>query len=239
MAKMGKWIGGALGWAFLGPIGGLFGFLIGTAVDEAKVDTGRKYGTTTTGDFIMSLLVLVAAVMKADGKILKSELDYVKKYFVSSFDPTTAAEALKLLRDLLKKDIPVDDICQQIRLRMDYSSRLQLMHFLYGIAKADQHIDYRETKLIDHISVLLGINDSDRSSIKSMFVEETDTAYKVLGIDKDASDYQVKSAYRRMANKYHPDKVAYLGEEFKEAASEKFQKVNEAYEKIKKERGMN
>jgi DnaJ like chaperone protein len=59
-----------------------------------------------------------------------------------------------------------------------------------------------------------------------------------LEIDHGASDSEVKKAYRKMAVKYHPDKVSHLGEEFKKAANEKFLKVKEAYEKIKKERGL-
>jgi len=73
----------------------------------------------------------------------------------------------------------------------------------------------------------------------SMFVPSTDAAYKILEIKPEDSDEEVKKAYRRMAMKYHPDKVSYLGEEFKKTAHEKFQKVNQAYEQIKKERGLN
>ena len=68
--------------------------------------------------------------------------------------------------------------------------------------------------------------------------KDTGFAYKILGISKDASDEEVKKAYRRMAMKYHPDKVSYLGEDFQKTAKDKFQKVGEAYELIKKERNM-
>jgi DnaJ like chaperone protein len=237
MGKFGKWIAGGLGWAFLGPIGGVLGFLVGSAFDSVEVQTGRTAGATRQGDFVMSLLVLVASVMKADGKVLRSELDYVKSYLLRSFGPGRSSEAISMLRDILKQDIPVEQVCNQIQMNLDYSSRLQLMHFLFGIAQADGSISAAEQSIIEKISYYLGIQSSDYSSIKSMFVKSTDSSYKILGLTQDATDDEVKKAYKKMAVKYHPDKVSYLGEDVQKAAKEKFQKVSEAYEQIKKERG--
>lgn len=240
MAKFGKWVAGGLGWAFFGPIGGIVGFVVGTVFDSEKTITqeGSTPGRTTTGGYVMSLLVLVAAVMKADGKILKSELEYVKQFFVRSFGEASAREAVKMLRDLLKQTIPVNDICRQIQKNMDYASRLQLLHFLYGIANADGHLDATELQMIEVMAKEMGISQKDFESIKSMFVKNTDAAYKILEIDPSAADEEIKKAYRKMAMKYHPDKVSYLGEDFQHAAKEKFQQVNEAYESIRKERNI-
>ena len=237
MAKFGKWIGAGLGWAFAGPLDAVLGFAFGSLIDTTQTDILSSDHTTTTGDFIASLLVLVAAVMKADGKVLKSELDYVKKYFLQAFGSETATEAVKMLRDILQQDIPVRDVCMQIRQRMDYSSRLQLLHFLFGIAGADGQVDQTELNLIILIADYLGIDIADVDSIKGMFVKSTDWAYKILEIDPSASEDEIKKAYRKMAVKFHPDKVSYLGEEFKNKANEKFQKINEAYEALKKEKG--
>ncbi len=237
MAKYGKWIAGGLGWAFLGPIGGVLGYLVGSAFDTVKIETGRTAGQTRQGDFVMSLLVLVAAVMKADGKVLRSELDYVKNYLVRSFGPGRATEAVAMLKDILAQNIQVEQVCNQIQANLDYSSRLQLMHFLFGIAQADGSISIPEQNIIDKISYYLGIQSGDYTSIKSMFVKDTDSSYRILGLEKSATDDEVKKAYRKMAVKYHPDKVSYLGEDVQKAAKEKFQKVSEAFDQIKKERG--
>jgi DnaJ like chaperone protein len=237
MAGFGKWIGGGLGWAFGGPIGGLLGFAIGAVIDSVEV---KKIDTmpTTAGDFMVSLLVLMAAVMKADGKIMKSELDYVKTYLLRNFGDDDTTEALKVLKEILNKPIPLADVCNQIRSHTDYSSRLQLLHLLFGIALADGVISKEELNTIDEITARLGINVADLNSIKSMFIEDTDWAYKVLEIEKTATNEEIKKAYRKIALKNHPDKVAYLGEDIRKSANEKFQKVNEAYEKVKKERGI-
>ena len=240
MAKFGKWIGGGLGWAFGGPIGAIFGFMIGSAIDGASTSSTFRGGMAprqnTTGGYVMRLLVLIAAVMKADGRILRSELDYVKQFLVRNFGAESAKEAVRMLQDLLKQTIPVTDVCHQIEQNMNYSARLQLVHFLFGIAIADGHVDKNEAQLIEHICNSMGIASSDFESIRAMFVKDANAAYKILEIDPSATNDEVKTAYRRMAMKYHPDKVSYLGVDFQKAAKEKFQKVNEAFHTIKEER---
>lgn len=244
MAKIGKWITGGLGWAFFGPIGGILGFVVGSLFDGQDQGPQRMIGNeyppqqTTQGGYIMSLLVLVAAVMKADNKVLKSELDYTKQFFVRSFGEAAAGEAVKILRDLLNQNIPVTEVCQQIRKNMDHPSRLQLVHFLFGIADADGHVHETEHQLIKHIAQQMGISQKDYESMESMFVANTDAAYKILEVEPTATDEELKKAYRKMAVKFHPDKVHYLGEDIQKAAHEKFQKVNEAWEIIKKQRGI-
>jgi DnaJ like chaperone protein len=238
MGKYGKWIGGGLGWALLGPLGGVLGFVVGSMFDRPDGQQ-RVFTGTTHGDFTMSLLTLTAAVMKADGRIMKSELEYVREYFSKSFGPAASQEAMLYLRDLLKQDIPLRDVCYQIKHRLEHASRLQLLHFLFGVSKADGKVHPKEVEIIEKIAGYLGISAKDMGSIKAMFYEDTDAAYRVLEIEASVSDDEVKKAYRKMANKYHPDKVAYLGEDIRKAAGEKFRKVKDAYETVKKDRGMN
>jgi DnaJ like chaperone protein len=144
-----------------------------------------------------------------------------------------------MLKDILKQDIPVRDVCLQIKGNMDYSSRLQLLHLLFNVSLADTVIDSSEIAIIEKISSYLGVASSDFLSIKNMFIPETDSSYKILEIEGSSSNDEVKKAYRRMAMKYHPDKVSHLGDDVRKSADEKFARVNEAYEKIKKERKMN
>ncbi|MBN2747450.1 MAG: TerB family tellurite resistance protein [Bacteroidales bacterium] len=238
MAGFGKWIGGGLGWAFLGPLGGLLGFAIGSMFDKGVQAIPQQAGQTQHGDLVASLLVLTAAMMKADGKVLRSELNYVKNFLVQQFGEEAAKSHLQTLKVLLDQNIPVAEVAQQISRYMDYSTRLQLMHYLWGIAAADNDIDPNEIRLMDEISYHMGINQADFNSIKAMFIENTESAYQILEIDRTATNEEVKKAYREMAIKYHPDKVSHLGDDVKKSAEEKIKKVNEAYEKIKKERGI-
>ena len=235
--RYGKWIGGGLGWAFGGPLGAIIGFAIGSAFGNNS--NSREYigSTTQQRDFNVSLLVLSAAVMKADGSVKKSELDYVKRFFLTNFGQERAEKYILMLREILKQDIQVYDVSQQIGRFMDYSSKLQLLHYLFGIASADGSTHENEIDIISVIAKYMGISSADFQSIKAMFVQEVDSAYKILGIDSNATDDEIKKAYREMAKKYHPDKVAYLGEDVRKSAEQKLQEVNEAYEKIKKQRG--
>ena len=168
----------------------------------------------------------------------RSELDYVKRFFLQNFGQQRAENYIKMLREILDKEYNLYEVSQQVGRYMDYSSRLQLLHYLFGIADADGRISQEELSVINTISDYMGITNSDFQSVKAMFIKETDSAYKILGIDPSASDEEVKKAYREMAKKNHPDLVTNLGEEVRQAAEKKFQEINGAYESIKKQRGL-
>ena len=233
-----------LGWSFGGPLGAIIGYAIGGLFSGNGPGTIRSEVTDTFGDtepkrdFNVTLLVLSAAVMKADGNVKKSELDYVKRFFLQNFGQERAENYIKMLREILEKEYNLYEVSQQVGHYMDYSSRLQLIHYLFGIANADGMISPEELSVVNTISDYMGITNGDFLSIKAMFIRETDSAYKILGIDLSATDEEVKRAYREMAKKNHPDLVSSLGDEVREAAERKFQEINAACETIKKQRGM-
>ena len=243
--KFGKWLGGGLGWALGGPLGGILGFAVGSAFDAASVtvQTGGQTNfssrtpSSNVGDFAASLLVLSAAVMKSDGKVLKSELDYIKRFLSTQFGEQNAQQQILLLQQILKQNIPLQDVCLQIKQYMPHSERLQIIHYLFGISKADGHVHESELQTIQTIANYLGVSAADFNSLKAMYFIDVNSDFLILEITSAASDDEVKKAYRRMAVKFHPDKVAALGEDVQKAANEKFQKVQSAYENIKKQRG--
>lgn len=238
MGTYAKWIGGGLGWVFGGPIGAIVGFMLGNAVDARKSHPQGHGPETTPSDFTVSLLVLTAAIMKADGRVVKAELDFVKDFLKKNFGQQRAQDMTLLLRDIVEKDFDPLPVCKQIAQNMPLAGRLELLHLLFGIAQADGRLEAVELRLLEDMALRMRITPADFSSIQAMFIEQTDGAYTILEIDPDASDEEVKKAYRRMAAKHHPDKVAAMGEEVQQAAKEKFQKINEAYEQIKKQRGL-
>lgn len=233
----GRWLAGGLGFWLGGPIGAIIGYAVGTLIEKGDVITASRTQNPQEG-FRVTLIVLVAAVMKADGTVKKSELDYVKDFFVRNFGVEATKDAMLLLRDILQKDIPINDVGRQIGDNLDYNTRLQLLHFLYGIGKADGVLDEKELILIEQIAYAMGISGADMASTKGMYYEDVNSAYAVLEVLSTVSDDEVKRAYRAAAIKYHPDKVAHLGADVQKSATERFKQVNDAYDKIKKSRGM-
>jgi DnaJ like chaperone protein len=238
MSGWSKWLWGGLGWAVGGPIGGILGFALGALTDEAGKKFLPEEGGTTPGDFGAALLILCGAVMKSDNRLLKSELEFVKRFFMQQFGAEHAQERMLLFREILKQEYSVDEVCGQIRDNLDYQARLQLVHLLFGVSRADGEIHPEEIRTIERISELLEITLADFISIKAMFVKDKDAAYKILEVETTASNEEIKKAYRRLAVMHHPDKVLHLGPDFEKAAQEKFRMINEAYEQIKKERNI-
>lgn len=269
-----KWIGGLLGWVTLGPLGGLLGFLVGSALDGAS-DTARRfytdgqqghgyangghggYGSNTgrggysaggarsysageqRNSFLLSLLVLSEAVIKADGKTQQSEIKVVLDFVRQNFGAAAVPEAERILQRLSGQQINIYEVGPQVARYMNYSQRLQLFHYLVQIAVADGQFAASEKSVLEAIAGAIGLSPADAASVIAMFYKDSASAYAVLEISPSATDDEVRSAYRRMAMKNHPDKVATLGPEVQKAAEEKFRRIQEAYETIKKERGLN
>ena len=229
-----KWIGAAAGWFFAGPIGGIIGYYLGKNLFDKKVDNQKA--------FEISLLILSSMVIKSDGKVLKSELNYVKKFFTNTFGAQKSNEYFKIFNNLNKQDLnsKLRQVCIQINTHINHSSRLEIIHFLFGVAASDNEIHLKEIETIKRISNYMNINSYDFESIKSMLLVKksanSEKWYKILGVNKNVTDSEVKKAYRKMALKYHPDKLTGVSEDIKKLASQKFLAVKEAYEQINKER---
>ena len=234
-----KLLWGGLGWVVAGPIGAILGYAYGSMNSEPKIEnfgssSRRGYAPKTRhGDFVISVLVLLAKVMKADGKLLKSELDYVKNFLIQQFGVLQAKELMMVFKDILDQEYPLRDVCRQIQRSMDHPSRLELIHILYGLSAADGDVHEKEVQVIQAIANYLNINKNDYESIKATFAKDKDAPYRILEIDASANEEEVKKAFRKMANKYHPDKVSHLGKEMQDLAEEKFKAVNDAYQQIK------
>jgi DnaJ like chaperone protein len=243
MGNFAKWIGGGLGWAIGGPIGAIVGFALGSMFGNS---TGMQQQTqsqtrtrhTTESDFKASLLVMIACVLKADGRVMKAELDVTKRFLVTNFGEEGAKEALQLLKNILEQPINEVEVASQINRYMNYSAKMQLVRLLFDIAYADGEVNTSELNVIRRISNVFNISSTEFESLKAPYVKHVDEnwAYKALEIETTATNDDIKKAYRRMAMKYHPDKVHNLGDDIKKSATEKFRAVNEAYEHLKKQK---
>ncbi len=241
-----KWFAAFLGYLFFRLPGALVGFILGSLLENVSRPGGG--GTlyeeftrqrVSPADFELHLLTLCSIVIKADGQISQRELDYVRQYFLSTYGKEKANAIFRTFNDVIKKrEISAYRICSYLNQRTRYEVRLQLLHFLFGIAQADGSVSHAEIDKLREIAGYLRIGSYDFESIKAMFIKSTDNAYKILEIEKTATDDEVKKAYRKMAKKYHPDKVVTENEAIKKGAEEKFKQVQKAYEQIQKERGL-
>jgi DnaJ like chaperone protein len=266
---------GGLGFALGGPLGALVGYVLSSVFDNISTDNrdtdealrlADRSGADTESAtplfrFQMSLLALMAAVMKADGVVKVSELDVVKQFLPRVFpDHDDRVRALQILKGMLQQEIDVEGIARQVSMQMDIHQRLELLYLLLSIAFADNELDPTEDDMLRHIAHSLGISMLDYESQRATFfsngygqqsggygqtddgqestIRNNDWAYTVLEIQPTATNEEVKKAYRTMAMKYHPDRVNTLGEDMVKLANEKFEKVNKAYSVIKQERGL-
>ena len=231
---IGKWIGGFLGFMTAGPLGALAGIFLGSLFEKGldHVNTpdnnvfndAQREAEGQRNSFFFSLLVLSAYVIKADGRVMHSEMECVRNFLRNNFG--SAAEHAVL------------QSANQIADNMDYGQRLQLLNFLAMIAQADGHVSKEEIDAIRQIAMGMRLSAQEVDSIFNLNHNDLESAYKVLEISPSATDEEVKNAYRKMALKHHPDRVATLGEDVRRAAERKFQEINEAKERIYKARGI-
>ena len=248
-------VGAMIGYLVYRFPGAIAGFFLGSMVDrmsgtKSQRSTGgggmgeifrqqtQRGSTVSPADFELNLLSLASFVIKADGKVSQSELDYVRQYFVQAYGKERANATFKVFNDVIKKrDIDAQRIGMMLRARTRYESRLQILHFLFSIANADGTVSTSEVNVIQQIAGYLSIQMADFTSIKAMFFKNPDSAYRILEIDRTATDAEIKKAYRTMVKKYHPDKLVDMDEAYRQGAEVKFRSVQEAYEQLQKERG--
>jgi DnaJ like chaperone protein len=240
-----RWLLAVLGYALYRFPGAIIGFILGSLLDNVSVK-GKTFQTSfgtsqqqvTPADFELNLLSLASLVIKADGQVSQTELDYVRQYFVQAYGKDRANATFKIFNEVIKKrEISAQNICDLLRQRTRYETRLQILHFLFSIANSDGNVSTPEVNEINRISGFLGVYARDFESIKAMFFKNPDSAYKILEIDRTATIPEIKAAYRTMVKKYHPDKLQHMDAAHQKGGEEKFRKVQEAYEQLQKERG--
>ncbi|PTL34305.1 molecular chaperone DjlA [Prevotella sp. oral taxon 376] len=269
----GKWIGGFLGFIMGGgPLGALAGFALGALFDAGLNSVNTADNTSSSGNahdgysqdrqhtyrqrrtyegernsFLFSLLVLASYIIRADGRIMHSEMELVRQFLRRNFGETAVKQGEQILLRLFEEakkmgsyeyGDTIRKCCRQIAANMSYGQRLQLLDFLLMIARADSHVDASEIDALREVAQHLNLSAADLDSMLNLGQKDLESAYRVLGVASTATDSQVKDAYRRMALRHHPDRVATLGEDIKKAAEKKFQEINDAKERIYRARGL-
>nr|WP_314155560.1 DnaJ domain-containing protein [Prevotella pallens] len=273
---LGKWIGSALGWILSGGnvLGAIAGYCIGSMLSEATSTAERENGFNGNGNtfrndysdtqfnqrpfeedrnsFLFSMLVLSSYIIKADGKIMHSEMNCVRNFLRNNFGEQAVRQGEDILLKLFEMQKQqgattfketIRKSCVEISFHMNIGQRLQLLDYLIIIAKVDGTISPEEVYALKEVATYLGLSAQDVDSMLNMEASSNqqiglDEAYKILGISPNATNDEVKAAYRKMALKHHPDRVSTLGDDVREAAEKKFQEINNAKERIYKARGL-
>jgi DnaJ like chaperone protein len=252
----GKWIGGIVGFMAAGPLGALAGYALGKLLEGSNDYSGNGEYTHTDptygqrNSFLFSLLVMASYIIKADGKVMHSEMEFVRQFLRVNFGETAVSEGNQILLNLFEQRKRMEakdpsafknaiyECGEQIKVSMNYEQRLQLLGFLAKIAQSDGNVCNEEVEALKEIAFYIGLSTQEVDSMLNLGGKTLTEAYKVLEINEDATDEEVKKAFRKLALKHHPDKVASLGEDIKKAAEEKFQQINNAKEMIFKARGI-
>lgn len=236
MGFSGKIIGAGLGFLGGGPLGAVIGGIIGHLVKDSPL-TGDKDDPESERQkkeffFVANLVGIMAAVLKADGEVRPAEVQAVRRFFSErlGYNEENLEVIRTMLKEFLEKPLDVDAMCVDFRAKSDYSSRLLLMECLDEIARADGHLHPAEMAVIDRVATLLNVTESDRRRTSPAAAAKGDR--EVLGVGHDASADDIRRAYLDLVKKYHPDRVAHLGEEFKELAHKKFIEIQGAYERL-------
>ena len=251
----GKWIGGLMGFVTMGPLGALAGFAIGSLFDNANENDIETSGSQNEyagqrNSFLFSMLVMASYIIRADGRIMHSEMEFVRNFLRNNFGEVAVSEGEQILLNLFEQRKQMDksnpmafkntihECGAQIASNMSYEERLQLLRFLTQIAQSDGNVCKEEIEALKEVALAMGLSYKEVESMLNMRGKSLDEAYKVLEVSPNASDDEIRTAYKKMVLKHHPDRVATLGEDIRKAAEEKLQDINNAKERIYKARGM-
>ena len=252
---IGKWIGGFLGLLHGGPLGMFAGFVLGALFDSytsqmAHFTPEEEQAYRPQGErngFLFSMMVLSAHIIHADRKVMHSEMEYLRRFLRANFSAQAESEGEDILLRLFEQkkqmgtaqwDAQILAVCRQIAAVMPQEQRLQLIAFLCEIAKADGHIVQEERDALRQICVQLGLDGGTAEQMMGLGGSSLEDAYRVLGLSPEATDEEVRRAYKQMARENHPDRVASLGEDVRRAAEKKFKEIGEAKNRIFKARNM-
>jgi len=256
MGFFGKAIGAGMGFMVGGPIGAILGGVIGHTFDVEKEQRRRYF--EQPGEswpqveqefdrqylFYVSLASLSAKMAKADGVVTSDEIRAFDQFLRMDLrlGVDERKEIAKIFNEAKNSPEEAAAIARQFKALIGFQHEVlhMMIQLLFKIAMADGHMHKEEESFIQQIAAIFGIPPSELNHIRALYIKQTDGDYQILGIERNASDAELKKAYRKLVQEYHPDKMQAKGvpEDFMKIAHEKMSEINRAYDNICKERGI-
>jgi len=250
MGWLGKVVGGTIGFALGGPLGAIAGAAFGHAFDQSHVnydyhEVDRLSSNEETQlTFFVAAFSMLAKLTKADGHITKEEIDSIENFMVHELNlsPESRRVAVNIFQTAIDSRESFQDFAAQFYNQFRFQPQILefMIDILLRVSLADGALSENEEKLILAAARMFNFSDQEYRKIKSRRVKDVEKFYAVLGCKSNDSDDQIKKQYRKLVMEYHPDTIASKGlpEEFTKFAEDKFREIHEAYEAIKKERGI-
>jgi DnaJ like chaperone protein len=255
MAWMGKILGGTVGWSFGGPLGAVIGAAIGNHFDQSSDNAGSQQAYRQQNNlnkqeekqtiFFTSIFSMLAKFAQADGAVTRNEIKTIDRFIKHELKLQGEARklAIRVFDEAKKKNNSFEEYAEQFydNFKSEQTLVLGMFDLLMRVAVADNDFHHKEEEYIKKAKKIFKLNDNQYESIRSQYVDTNDLEkyYKILECSPEADFKVVKRQYRKKAKDFHPDNVIGRGlpEEFVDFAEQEFKKINDAYEKIKEEKG--
>ena len=233
-------IGGMIGFTIGGPIGGILGAIIGSKLGD-KEQARPSINQKNQAAFFTALFACFAKIAKADGKVTREEVDkvdhFIKERF--KFPPDQRAFAIQVFNHAKDDNNSFKDYASQLSslLSNNQSALVMFYELLFELSMADGYLDPTEEEILGEAIPIFGLDPDLFNLNKRKFGVDISDAYAVLGVTKDMSFKEIKTAYQRKRKEFHPDTLLSKGlpEELLDKAKDKFIEIQSAFEEIEKQ----
>jgi len=247
MSWLGKIVGGTLGFALGGPLGAIAGAALGHTFDASDKQYSRdrlSYHEEAQMTFFVATFSMLAKVARADGRISPEEIHAVEDFMANELNLTPESKrfAVEIFETAINSPMAFEDFAGQFYHQFRNQPRLLdlMIDVLLRLSVADGTLSESEEKLISSAARIFHFSEQKYHELKSRYAPDFEKYYAILGTNSRASDDEIKVQYRKLVKEYHPDKIASKGlpEEFTKLANDKFREIQDAYDAVKRERGL-